>query len=57
MALKCLQENNEIKGKLHGMSGVYTLKLGKYPAVGAFPLMKMQIFVEWQANLMKWWKD
>lgn len=45
MALKCLQENNEIKGKLHGMSGVYTLKLGKYPAVGAFPLMKMQIFV------------
>lgn len=38
------------------MSGVYTLKLGKYPAVGAFPLMKMQIFAEWQANLMKWWK-
>ena len=47
MVLKCLHENNEIKGKLHRMSGVYRLKLGKPSCwVFFFLLMKMQIFVK-----------
>lgn len=55
MALKCLQENNEIKGKLHRMSCVYTLR-HEILDCWVFLLMKMQIFGKCQSNLMKWWK-